>query len=102
MLRFVDFYKKYLVKLNKYWLVTILFFTITFLIGDSNLYSRYLYNEKINSLNGEIQRYKKEIEQNKKKLEELQTDKVGLEQFAREEYFMKKDDEDVFIIEEGK
>ena len=100
MSRFTDFYKKYLAGLNKYWVVTIVFFAITFLIGDSNLYNRYRYDEKIIDLERDIQRYKKEIEQNKKKLEELQTDKVGLEQFAREEYLMKKADEDIFLIEE--
>ena len=100
MLRLIEFYKKYLAGLNKYWLVTIVFFSVTFLIGDSNLYNRYKYDEKIHSLESEISRYKKEIEENKKKIQELQTDKVGLEQFAREEYLMKKEDEDIFIIEE--
>ena len=100
MLRLIEFYKKYLAGLNKYWLVTIVFLSVTFLIGDSNLYNRYKYDEKIRSLESEINRYKKEIEENKKKIQELQTDKVGLEQFAREEYLMKKEDEDIFIIEE--
>ena len=100
MKRLLEFYKKYLARLNKYWLVTILFLAATFIIGDSNLYNRYKYDEKIRSLESEINRYKKEIEQNKKKIQELQNDKVGLEQYAREEYFMKKEDEDIFIIDE--
>jgi cell division protein FtsB len=100
MFRLADFYKKYLAGLNKYWLVTILFLAITFFIGDSNLYNRYRYEEKIRTLENEINRYRKEIEQNRKKIRELQTDKTGLEQFAREEYLMKKEDEDLFIIEE--
>ena len=99
MSRLIDFYKKYISRLNKYWLVVILFFGMTFLIGDSNLYYRYKYDEKIKSLENEINRYKKEIEQNKQKIKELQTDKAGLEEFAREEYFMKKEDEDIFIVE---
>ena len=100
MSKLVDFYKKYLASLNKYWLVTILFFAVTFFVGDSNLYNRYKYNEKIRSLESEINRHKKEIEQNKKKIQELKTDREGLERFAREEYLMKKEDEDIFIIEE--
>ena len=100
MSRLTDFYKKYLAGLNKYWLVTILFLAVTFFIGDSNLYNRYKYDEKIRLLENEIDRYKKEIEQNRKRIRELQTDKIGLEQFAREEYLMKKEDEDLFIIEE--
>ena len=100
MSRLIDFYKKHLAGLNKYWLVTIIFFAVIFFIGDSNLYNRYKYDEKIRTLENDINRYKKEIEQNKKKIQELQTDKIGLEQFAREEYFMKKENEDIFIIEE--
>ena len=98
MSRFIDFYKKYLAGINRYWLVMILFLVITFFLGDSNLYNRIKYDEKIRFLESEINRYKKEIEQNKKKIQELQTDKAGLERFAREEYLMKREDEDIFII----
>ena len=99
MSRLIDFYKKYLAGLNKYWLVTIIFLAVTFIIGDSNLFNRYKYDIKIRSLENEINHYKKEIEDNKKKIEKLQTDKIGLEQYAREEYLMKKEDEDIFIVE---
>ena len=59
---------------------------------------RYTYDEKIRSLEKEIKHYQKEIEINSKKLNDLHTDKEGLERFAREEYFMKKPNEDVYII----
>jgi cell division protein FtsB len=100
MSKLTDFYKKYISGLNKYWIVTILFLSFTFLIGDSNLINRYKNDEKIRSLQNEIDKYKKEIERDRKKINELQTDKIGLEQFAREEYLMKKPDEDIFIVEE--
>ena len=98
MSRIKDFYNKYLSKVNAYWLVTIVFFALTFMMGDSSLYKRYTYDEKIRSLEKEIKHYRKEIEVNSKKLNDLHTDKEGLERFAREEYFMKKPDEDVYII----
>lgn len=98
MSRIKDFYNKYLSRINAYWLVTIVFFALTFVMGDSSLYKRYTYNEKIRSLEKEIKHYQKEIEINSKKLNDLHTDKEGLERFAREEYFMKKPNEDVYII----
>lgn len=98
MSRIKDFYNKYLSRINAYWLVTIVFFALTFVIGDSSLYKRYTYDEKIRSLEKEIKHYQKEIEINSKKLNDLHTDKEGLERFAREEYFMKKPNEDVYII----
>ncbi|MBC5634212.1 FtsB family cell division protein [Parabacteroides hominis] len=98
MSRIKDFYNKYLSRINAYWLVTIVFFALTFVLGDSSLYKRYTYDEKIRSLEKEIKHYQKEIEVNSKKLNDLHTDKEGLERFAREEYFMKKPNEDVYII----
>ena len=98
MSRIKDFYNKYLSRINAYWLVTIVFFALTFVMGDSSLYKRYSYDEKIRSLEKEIKHYQKEIEINSKKLNDLHTDKEGLERFAREEYFMKKPNEDVYII----
>ena len=67
-------------------------------MGDSSLYKRYTYDERIRSLEKEIKHYQKEIEVNSKKLNDLHTDKEGLERFAREEYYMKKPNEDVYII----
>ena len=98
MSRIKDFYNQYLSRINAYWLVTIVFFALTFVMGDSSLYKRYTYDEKIRSLEKEIKHYQKEIEINSKKLNDLHTDKEGLERFAREEYFMKKPNEDVYII----
>ena len=98
MSRIKDFYNKYLSRINAYWLVTIVFFALTFVMGDISLYKRYTYDEKIRSLEKEIKHYQKEIEINSKKLNDLHTDKEGLERFAREEYFMKKPNEDVYII----
>lgn len=98
MSRIKDFYNKYLSRINAYWLVTIVFFALTFVMGDSSLYKRYTYDEKIRSLEKEIKHYQKEIEINSKKLNDLHTNKEGLERFAREEYFMKKPNEDVYII----
>lgn len=69
-------------------------------MGDSSLYKRYTYDEKIRSLEKEIEFYKNEIEVNSKKLNDLHTDREGLERFAREEYFMKSPNEDIFIIKE--
>lgn len=101
MSKIKEFYTKYLSWINPYWLVTIGFFLATFL-SDSNLYKLYTYNEKIRSLEREINHYQKEIEINSKKLNDLHTDREGLERFAREEYFMKRSNEDIFIIKENK
>jgi len=91
-------YALYLSKLNKYWVVFIIFLVVTYIVGDSNLYKRDMYDKKIRMLENEIRYYQKEIELTRKKLDDLNTSKERLERFAREEYFMKKQNEDVFIV----
>ena len=100
MSRIKDFYNTYLSKINSYWLVSIVFLIWTLTIGESSLYKRYTYDEKIRSLEKEIEYYQKEIEINSRKLNDLHTDRDCLERFAREEYFMKSPNEDIFIIKE--
>jgi cell division protein FtsB len=48
----------------------------------------------------EIRFYQDEIKSDKQKKDELLSGKEGLEKFAREHYFMKKQNEDIFIIKE--
>ena len=95
-----EFYTQHLSKLNKYCVVFIIFLIITFVIGDSNIFKRCMYDEKIRILEKEIKFHQKEIEINQKKLDNLNTNNEQLERFAREEYNMKKPDEDLFIIED--
>ena len=56
MSRIKEFYIKYLSWINAYWLVTIVFLIVTFTVGDSSLYKRYTYDEKIRGLEQEIKR----------------------------------------------
>ena len=55
-------------------------------------------NEQINELKKETEYYKNEIEKDKKELSKIQSDS-GLEKYAREKLFMKRENEDIFIIE---
>lgn len=74
-------------------------FAIWMLFIDSNslLIHREL-NEDISDLENEKEYYRKEIEKDKKAIKELSTD-VGVEKLAREKYYMKKENEDIYIIE---
>ena len=87
-------------RVNTYVVVVAFFLFITFVVGDSNLYKRYTYDEKIRRLEREIRHYKKEIETDRKKLDDIRTYREGLERYAREEFYMKRANEDVFIIED--
>ena len=83
-------------RINTYVVVVVFFLFITFVVGDK----RYTYDEKIRRLEREIRHYKKEIETDRKKLDDIRTNREGLERYAREEFYMKRANEDVFIIED--
>ena len=97
---FVELFNKHKGKVNKYWLAIVVFFVLTFVIGDSTLQNRFSYNKEISHLNKEIEYYTNLKEENQQKLEALQSDNESLEKLAREQYQMKKPNEDLFIIVE--
>jgi len=69
------------------------------LFFDKNdMLSQYEYRSEVNKLQEEKDFYEKETDQVKKDLTELSTNLKSAEKFAREKYFMKKDNEDVFVI----
>jgi len=55
---------------------------------------------KLGSLENEKEFYKEKIIEVEKDRDELMTNKELLEKFAREKYLMKKETEDIFVIEE--
>lgn len=67
---------------------------------DDNFIRRIRLWHEINRLQSEVKRYESEINDSKTELEKLQMHKETLEKYAREEYLMKKENEDIFIIEE--
>lgn len=68
-----------------------------FMDTNSYLFHKEL-NTEINSLKEQKKRLKIEIEKDKKLIEDL-NDMDNYEAFAREKFFMKKDNEEIYIIE---
>ena len=72
---------------------------MTFL--DSNdLINRFRLSAKLRSLENERGYYQEKIQEVEKDRQELMGTPELLEKFAREKYLMKKQSEDIFIIEE--
>lgn len=70
-----------------------------FFVSDSNIFALLGYESQINDLNKQIEYYRKKTEVDKEQLKLLQSDKENIEKFARENFLMKKENEDIFIIE---
>ena len=83
---------------NKYILTIIIFTVWVSLLDSNNLIARYKDMRELHKLKIDREYYIKRIEEDKRKLHELKTDNHNLEKFAREQYHMKKPDEDLYLI----
>jgi cell division protein FtsB len=84
--------------LNRYVLTFFGFlFWLTF-FDQHDFILQHNYRSKLNALRKERDYYVDEIEKNKNTMTELFTNNKNLEKFAREKYYMKKSNEDVFVF----
>lgn len=84
---------------NKFFL-TIIFFIVWLVLFDSNnLISRYKELNNLYKLKKEKTFFTEKIAADKKNLYELKTNNYSLEKFAREQYKMKKPNEDLYIMQ---
>jgi len=70
------------------------------IFDSSNWVEMLAAKRRIKKLEEEKVYYLKKIEEDKKKIKELRTNAENLEKFAREQYLMKKPNEDIFIVDE--
>ena len=87
---------------NKYILSLIIFFVWLLIFDRNNLIDRVKFVYKLNEMERQKEYYETRIEQDSRKLNELKTNRVNLEKFAREQYLMKKPNEEIFVIVEDK
>jgi len=79
--------------------IIILSFLIWMMFFDThNMMLHHELNKEIESKKKEEYFYRNEIRKDQKEIKALETEE-GTEGYAREKYFMKKDNEDIFIIE---
>ena len=99
--------KKFFLKIwpvlkNKY-VITIAVFGIWMLFFDqNNMVDRMRMSSEIRQLEADREYYIEQIEKDSTRLHELTTDKDNLEKYAREQFLMKKKNEDVFVVIEEK
>ena len=84
---------------NKYSLSLILFFVWIVFFDSNNLIERTIGLKRVHQLERDKIFYEDKIKEDQARLEELESNPANLEKFAREQYLMKKDNEDIFIVE---
>jgi cell division protein FtsB len=85
---------------NKFVLTSVIFIVWMLFFDQNNVVERLRAYAEYRQLLSDKDYYQKKIEDDTRKLDELRTNNENLEKFAREQYLMKKDNEDIFIVEE--
>lgn len=98
MIRFKHIDKVPAVFRNRYTLTLIIFVLWLLIFDSNNLISRYKELKELHKLKTDREYYINRIGSDRQKLHELKTDNHNLEKFAREQYRMKREDEDLYII----
>jgi len=83
---------------NKYILTLAIFILWMLLFDNSNWLDIMATYKRIRKFEKEKMYYLEKIEADRNRLEELRTNNENLEKFAREQYLMKRADEEIFVI----
>ncbi|MDN3723808.1 septum formation initiator family protein [Aequorivita sp. SDUM287046] len=83
---------------NKYVLILLLFLTWMVFFDTNSVLIHSELESEIDALEDNAEFYKKEIEQDKSFIQKME-DSNQMEKFAREKYYLKKENEDIYIIE---
>ena len=88
------------VRMHKYLITVAAFLVIIVFLDENSLIQRNKHRQEINALTAEIEKYRKQYEEDTETLKELMNNPQVLEKIAREKYKMKKPNEDIFVLEE--
>ena len=115
---FCNFARKYrnmkiIEKVKKYsllvWRSQALKYAVVFVVGvlivgfldENSLWSHMKNRQRIDELTEEKARYNAAFQRDQAQIRELNTNPKAMERIARERYFMKADDEDIYVLREN-
>ena len=83
---------------NKYWIVIIIGVLITVVVDENSVMQRLKLDMQISDLKEQIADYNAQYERDQARLKDLRRNPHAITKIARERYFMKADDEDIFVL----
>lgn len=83
---------------NKYFIVSLAFITWVTFFDSKDLLTQAQRRQELNDLQLSKEHFTTLINAERKELNQLQSNPATLEKYAREKYYMKRDNEDLFII----
>lgn len=83
---------------NKYWIVVILGVLIVGFLDENSLLKHIQNRILVSDLKEQINTYNSQYERDEQQIKELRRNSKAITKIAREKYFMKADDEDIFVL----
>jgi cell division protein FtsB len=84
---------------NKYMIALITFLLMMLFFDDNNLFLQLDRKRQLNALLKSKAFYESEIANTRQTLNNLESSPASVEKFARENFLMKRDNEDIFIVD---
>lgn len=99
----MNYFKRVLLRISqsrslKYAVVVIVGVVLVGFVGENSVWSHYRNKRRIAALQEEIKMHTESYQQDMEELRRLDRDPKTIEKIARERYFMKADDEDIFVL----
>lgn len=82
----------------KYIAIVVTGIVLVVFVGENSLLAHLRYTNHIGELSDEIDEYTAHYENDMRQIRELNRNPKAMERIARERYFMKHDDEDIFVL----
>lgn len=83
---------------NKYVITFLIFLVVIFILADNNVFLIMRLQREVNRLHKEETSIKDEIVADSIEANRLQNDLDEIERYGREHYFMKRADEDIYVV----
>lgn len=83
---------------NKYLLAGTAFAVWMIFFDRNDFFTQHNRKQELKALEKSKQYYNDQITKERKSLEELKSNPAAIEKYAREQYGMKRDNEDVFVV----
>ena len=94
--------KWYRFLLNKYLIVSVLFVVWMFFFDQNSYFIHKELDKEIKTLNFDKKYFKEKLEKESIQIHQMKSNPEEIERIAREKHFLKKENEDVFIVEKRK
>jgi cell division protein FtsB len=83
---------------NKYVIALSAFIVLMLFVDHNDIFVQFDRRKQLDALLASKQFYEKQIEQTRKNLSDLQNNSAALEKYAREKFYLKRDNEDLFVV----